>query len=87
MEHQLDQLRLCYRLHNMSILSTFEINLIYKSHALFVNSLPDFASPFLFAVAFALDLACHLHILLYGLQRLVQSILFGLLNLLESKEN
>jgi hypothetical protein len=78
---------MCYRLHNMSILSTFEINLIYKPHALLVNSLPDFVSPFLFAVAFALDLACLLHIVLYGLQRLVQSFLFSLLKLLESKEN
>ena len=87
MEHQLDQLRMCYRLLNISFLSTYEINLIYKPHALYVNSLPDFVLPFLFAVAFALNLACLLHILLYSLRRLVQSFLFGLLNLLESKEN
>lgn len=87
MEHQFDQLRMCYRLLNISFLSTYEINLIYKPHALYVNSLPDFVSPFLFAVAFALDLACLLYILLYGLQRLVQSFLFCLLKLLENKEN
>jgi hypothetical protein len=43
---------------NLSFSSTYEINLLYKPHALFVNSLPDFVTPFLIAVAAALNLAC-----------------------------